>query len=80
MQISGEYGTELLLRYTEEQFLRDLERRRVGDERRAAEQSHNVRSSIRARLSAILGTGASRMPAGREALSAGVSQVSAAHR
>lgn len=33
MQISGEYGTELLLRYSEEELLRKLERRRVAEER-----------------------------------------------
>ncbi len=35
MQISGEYGTELLLRYSEEETARKLERRRVAEERAA---------------------------------------------
>lgn len=33
MQISGEYGTELLLRYSEDELMRKLERRRVAEER-----------------------------------------------
>ena len=33
MQISGEYGTELLIRYTDERLTRDLERRRIALER-----------------------------------------------
>lgn len=33
MQISGEYGTELLLRYSEEELRRQLEFRRVAEER-----------------------------------------------
>lgn len=78
MQISGDYGTELLLRYTEERILRDLERRRVGDERRAEAQDlkRSPRASIRARLAAVLGGNSA--PSGRPAR--GVSQVHAAHR
>ncbi|SFN44598.1 hypothetical protein [Mycetocola miduiensis] len=78
MQISGEYGTELLLRYTEEQLSRDLERRRIGNERQAetpAKKRH-PRGTMRARLAALLaGEG---MPVGRQDV--GVSAVHAAHR
>ncbi|MCP2030959.1 hypothetical protein L1277_001050 [Okibacterium sp. HSC-33S16] len=38
MNISGDYGTELLLRYTEERLVRDLERQRSADER--ASEAH----------------------------------------
>lgn len=56
MQISGEYGTELLIRYNEEQLVRDLERRRIVNERlaeRAAEKRHGA--TIGARLAALFG-------------------------
>ncbi|MET4637961.1 hypothetical protein [Mycetocola sp. 2940] len=77
MQISGDYGTELLLRHTEERFLRDLERRRVAAERRAESLTSSPRVSIWARIAAVLGAD-SGMPAGRAGR--GVSQVHAAHR
>lgn len=38
MNISGDYGTELLLRYTEERLQRELEERRVVNERAAEER------------------------------------------
>ena len=56
MQISGEYGTELLLRYTEEERARKLERQRVAEERAAESggadgESHRHPGSWFARLS-----------------------------
>ncbi|MFU8947360.1 hypothetical protein ACLRGF_11600 [Mycetocola zhadangensis] len=38
MNISGDYGTELLLRYTEERLSRELEQRRVENERAAEDR------------------------------------------
>jgi len=77
MQMSGEYGTELLIRYTEQERLRDLEHRRIAFERQA-ETPPNQRNgaSLLGRLTALFGAHADRMP--RQ--TAGVSQVHAAHR
>ena len=41
MNISGDYGTELLLRYTEERLQNELEHRRVADERAAEHRREN---------------------------------------
>jgi hypothetical protein len=41
MNISGEYGTELLLRYTDERLSRELEERRVANERAAELRREN---------------------------------------
>jgi hypothetical protein len=41
MNISGDYGTELLLRYTEERLARELEERRIADERAAEARRDN---------------------------------------
>ena len=41
MNISGDYGTELLLRYTEERLARELEERRVLNERAAESRRQN---------------------------------------
>ena len=71
MQISGEYGTELLIRYTEEQTIRDLERRRIADERLAEHGS----TPPRARLAAMFGRHSERMPSVHAS-----SQIHAAHR
>ena len=78
MQMSGEYGTELLIRYNEQQLLRDLERRRVSNERRAEAQAakREAGSAILARLTALFGPHTERMPR----RTTGVSQVHAAHR
>ncbi|MET0933959.1 MAG: hypothetical protein ABWX56_09610 [Mycetocola sp.] len=81
MQISGEYGTELLIRYTDERLTRDLERRRIMDERlierRAAKRSDRV--SLAARLAALFGaTDAERMPVLPRA--GGAPHAHAAHR
>ena len=82
MQISGEYGTELLLRYTEEQRAQELERRRILTERsaeiRAAKRLTHV--PFRARLAAVFGSDTERMPRRSEQRVAGGSQVHAAHR
>jgi hypothetical protein len=80
MQISGEYGTELLLRYTEEQLSRDLERRRIGDERQAETPSkkRHSRPTMRARLAAVIA--GDRMPVAAGRRDVGVSAVNAAHR
>ena len=80
MQISGEYGTELLIRYTEEQLTRDLERRRIATERSAELQPGTSRQTIAARLAALFGAHNERMPSGSAVRSAGVSQAHAAHR
>ncbi|MET0932370.1 MAG: hypothetical protein ABWX56_01550 [Mycetocola sp.] len=83
MQISGDYGTELLLRYTDEQLLRDLERRRVGDERRAETRALNGHASILGRLAAVFraDNGAdNRADTRMRRPGRGVSQVHAAHR
>ena len=45
MNISGDYGTELLLRYTEERLQHELEDRRVQNER-AAEDRREKRSRL----------------------------------
>jgi len=77
MQMSGEYGTELLIRYTEQERLHDLERRRIAFERQAETPSKQRRgSTLRARLTTLFGAHAERMP--RQ--TTGVSQVHAAHR
>ena len=82
MQISGEYGTELLLRYTEEQRAQELERRRVINERlaetRAAQRLTHV--PFLARLAAVFGSDGARMPRRSEQRASGGSQVHAAHR
>jgi hypothetical protein len=80
MQISGEYGTELLLRYTEEQLSRDLERRRIGNERRAEAQAEkrHPRGTMRARLAALIA--GHEMPVAAARREVGVSAVHAAHR
>jgi hypothetical protein len=78
MQISGEYGTELLLRYTEEQLLRDLERRRIGNERRAETRTH--RPTMRVRLAALFAGDSVGMPMAPARRDVGVSGVHAAHR
>ena len=41
MNISGDYGTELLLRYTEERLARELEDQRVANERAAEDRREN---------------------------------------
>ncbi|GGE96378.1 hypothetical protein [Mycetocola zhadangensis] len=41
MIISGDYGSELLLRYTEERLSRELEQRRVSNERAAESRFEN---------------------------------------
>ena len=41
MYISGDYGSELLLRYTEERLSRELEQRRVANERAAETRFEN---------------------------------------
>ena len=77
MQMSGEYGTELLIRYTEQERLRDLEHRRVAFERQAETPSKQGNgTSLLSRLATLFGAHADRMP--RQ--TAGVSQVHAAHR
>jgi hypothetical protein len=65
MQISGEYGTELLLRYTEEQLALDLERRRIVNERWAEirGEKRRARATLRARFVALLAGNRSGMPA-----------------
>jgi hypothetical protein len=82
MQISGEYGTELLLRYTEEQRVQDLERRRVVNERLAEVRADKrfAQPGLRVRLAALLGARTDGMPSGRRPRAAGLSQVHAAHR
>ena len=78
MQMSGEYGTELLIRYSQEQLLLDLERRRLMNERRAQTRSsrRDGGSAIRARFGALFGAHTEQSPRP----SAAVSQVHAAHR
>ena len=80
MQISGEYGTELLIRYTEEQLGRDLERRRIATERLAERKPGASRPTFAARLAALFGAHDERMPSASTVRSAGVSQAHAAHR
>ena len=80
MQISGEYGTELLIRYTEEQLTRDLERRRIATERIAERRPGTTRSTFASRLAALFGAHHERMPSASPVRSAGVSQAHAAHR
>lgn len=74
MQMSGEYGTELLIRYSEQELLADLERRRIVKERLA--ETRPAKSTIRARLTTLFG--AHTAPAAPRV--ARVSQVHAAHR
>ena len=78
MQVSAEYGTELLIRYTEEGLQRDLERRRVAAERATERRIAPGRSgtTVRARIATLFGAHTERV-AQRPT---GVSQVHAAHR
>lgn len=76
MQMSGDYGTELLIRYREQELLADLERRRIVKERLAETRPAKSGSTIRARLTTLFG--AHTAPAAPRLT--GVSQVHAAHR
>jgi hypothetical protein len=82
MQISGEYGTELLLRYTEEQRVQDLERRRVVNERLAELRADKriAQPGLRIRITPLIAAHTDGMPSGRRPRAAGLSQVHAAHR
>ncbi|MBG6237644.1 hypothetical protein IWX78_000587 [Mycetocola sp. CAN_C7] len=79
MQISGEYGTELLIRYTEEQLTRDLERRRVAVERDAEHGAGRTTAwqTLGARVAALFRGRERRMPARGHAAP---SRVTPAHR
>jgi hypothetical protein len=81
MLLSDEYGTELLLRNTEERRLRDLERRRIANERRAQTQAANggARPTIRGRLAALAGGDTVRMPVARPSGTVGVPQPQQVH-
>lgn len=81
MQISGDYGTEMLIRYTDERLTRDLERRRILDERlaerRTAKRTDGV--SLAARIAALFGANSDeRMPVRPQA--GGAAPAHAAHR
>lgn len=83
MQISGEYGTELLIRYTDERLTRDLERRRVALERIAEldadprRERASVMHTVGSWVTALFHGRDERMPARGHAAT---SQVTAAHR
>jgi hypothetical protein len=82
MQISGEFGTELLLRYTEEQLIRDLERRRIVNERVAEirAEKRRARAAMRGRLADFVAGNTVGMPAAPPRRTAGVSGAHAVHR
>jgi hypothetical protein len=82
MQISGEYGTELLLRYTEEQLIRDLERRRIVNERVAEIRAgkRRARAAMRGRLADLVAGNTVGMPVAPPRRTAGVSGAHAVHR